>query len=242
MTVPDLADHMWRLQHKPGNTSAWQVPASDTGCSRDHWDTPPASVGHNSPKSSPSWRNLTMSATAWDQCWPRDIVRLVSLGATLINAGLCSDAGLRLPSVTRQSFGASGLMAEKEFVGDVTSGTRMPVYAKWTGGVVQMPWIGLQYQRIITQIWSSGMKSWAQLCYPSWSELEVVLCSSMITSILMWLVYAPISWWRMRFTCYHGLPSVPTWIPSKMCEISWACAFSDMWTAHKLRSSWGLHR
>ncbi len=63
--------------------------------------------------------------------------RLVSLGAVLC-------AGLRLPSVTRRSFSASGQMAEKEFTGDVMSDTWMSVYAKWTGGVVQAPWFGLQ--------------------------------------------------------------------------------------------------
>ncbi len=56
----------------------------------------------------------------------------VSLGAVLVNAGLCSD-GLRLPSVTRRSFCDPRQMAEKEFIGDITSSTRMPVYAKWTG-------------------------------------------------------------------------------------------------------------
>ncbi len=70
--------------------------------------------------------------------------------------------------------------------------------------------------------------SWAQLCYHSWSGSEVVLCSSMIKPVpLMWLIYAPISWWRTTFRCYHGLPSVMTGIPSKMCGIFWA--------------NWGLH-
>ncbi len=62
----------------------------------------------------------------------------------------------------------------------------------------------------------------------STSEIMLPFCSVMITPVLMWLVYAPIPWWRRTFTCYHGMPSVPTWILSKMCVISWACAFGDV--------------
>ncbi len=55
----------------------------------------------------------------------------MSLGAILINTGLCSD-GLRLPSVTRrikfQCFRADG--SQKEVTGDVTTSTRVLVYAK----------------------------------------------------------------------------------------------------------------
>ncbi len=56
-----------------------------------------------------------------------DTARLVSLGAVLVSAELCSD-GLRLLSATRRSLSAPGQMAEKDFTGDVTSGTRMHVY------------------------------------------------------------------------------------------------------------------
>ncbi len=79
-------------------------------------------------------------------------------------------------------------MAEKEFTGDVKSGTRMPVYAKWTGGMVQAVFIdgnlnAVRYRDEILR----------PVVLPLLERIEVMMCSSMMTPVLLWLVYAPIS-------------------------------------------------
>ena len=188
---------------------------------------------HHQPDQSENVSKLKKSnhiGHTWDQCWPRDIIRLVSLDAALLSTGLCSD-GLRLPSVMRKSFSVLGQMAEKEF---------------WKRRHERYTWYMDACVRQVDRWGSSSAMVWAaisadhrsdlvfidsnlnavcyrdeilgQFCCISWSESEVVLCSSMITPILMRLVYAPISWWRMTFT-YYSITMVcrqsrPEWIPS----------------------------